>query len=312
MISAALIFTVSLAAVGIGANWLTSAAVFFAQRFRIPEQVIGATLLSLATTLPELAVTVNSAITGHPELALGNALGSIIFNTGVILSVVCIISPVQAKVNQVKGKYIILGLALLAAYLVSLNGWISRTEGLALFALTPALIITAFRGGHLAGGHDDPAPQGSLLHNLAIFLGGALLLAVGSRYMVSSAITIARLLGVQEMVIGVTIVAAGTSLPEFVTCVVAALRGYRGLSMGNILGANILNISWVVAAAAILAKDGLSTQTIHIDLAAAALVTFISFLALLVYNRLGRLYGISILIAYICYVLLRIGPSTGS
>lgn len=320
MVSAFLILMASVVAIGFGANWLIESSVFLAQRYHIPKRVIGATLLSFGTTLPEFAVSLNAALAGSPGLALGNAFGSIIFNTGFILSLVCMLTPIHASFRNLRHQFIFLGLAMLAVLAFAKNDMIAPIEGGALLSLTIAYCWILYRktdaedvsdqaGSHSTSGEKAPHPDGNqraLGVQALFFLLGIALVGFGSKFMVSSATTIARGFGVSETIIGLTIVAAGTSMPELVTSVMSVLKGHRDLSLGNILGANILNITWVTAFVAVSSGTGLTTHGIFKDMLVAGAINLYPLIIILFYRRLGWAYGAVGMVGYIIYAASKV------
>lgn len=244
------------------ADAFVDSAVALAKRFRIPRLIVGIVLVSLATTAPELSVSLMSALQGFPEMALGNAIGSVICNTGLALGLAGVFSvvaiPVLPLVLKTSGLFLLL-LGALAFGFVVIDDTLSRWEGgvlVALFAGYLAFLFVQHRRGALsdeAEFDDDDAsvvhpPLVKLIAVFALSLGGIIL---SSKFIVVGATMIARSFGIPEAVIALTLVALGTSIPEVATCVSAAVKREGAIAVGNIIGANIMNVCWVAGASAL-------------------------------------------------------------
>ena len=257
------LFAVGLLILALGANLLVRGAVGIAARFGVPPLVIGLTVVAFGTSSPEVLVSIQAAIAGDPEIALGNVVGSNIFNVLFILGLSAAITPLVVSRRLVRRDVpIMIGINLLV-YGLSLDGVLRRWEGIVLVSLLTAYIVflirTSTRGGQgIDPGDIDvtPAPQW-WLDPLFVALGLGLQV-LGARWLVSGAVSIATTLGVSELVIGLTIVAAGTSLPEVATSVAAGLRGERDIAVGNVVGSNIFNLLLVLGVASTTAPSGLA------------------------------------------------------
>ena len=250
----------------VGAESLVRGASRLAAAIGISPLVIGLTVVAYGTSAPELAVTLQSALAGQANIALGNIVGSNIFNVLLVLGLSATIAPLVVSKQLVRLEVpLMIGRSLLVL-LLGLDGRISRLDGLALFA--GAIGYTVFvirqsrresRAGNTAVGNQEQSerkqPWPVQVGLIVIGLG---LLVLGSRWLVDGAIGFARLLGVSELIIGLTIIAAGTSLPEVATSVIASIRGQRDISVGNVVGSNIFNIVAVLGLASILSPAGIS------------------------------------------------------
>lgn len=259
-----------------GAEALVRGASRSAAMVGISPLVIGLTVVAYGTSSPELVVSIQSVLAGQSDIALGNVVGSNIFNVLMILGVSALIAPLLVAQQLVRLDVpIMIGVSILTL-LLGLDGSIDRPDGVLLFmggvGYTVFLIYhsrqekdAAVQAEYLREYGDRPLRSTQLwLLNLGYILVGLALLVVGSRWLVAGAIAIAKALGVSELVIGLTIVAAGTSLPELATSVVASLRGERDIAVGNVVGSNIFNIMAVLGLTSIFAPNG-------IPVAAAAL-----------------------------------------
>lgn len=255
--AATVIVVLSTIAMAFGAGWTVSASVQIAERLRISPQLIGLTLVAMGTSAPEFAVSLTAAVEEGSSIAISNVVGSNIFNLGFILGGVVLFRPLTTDSGVVWRDGGALVLSSVAVWLLfGLDLGVERSNGaLLLLGLLSylALLISTARAGRPAdpdGGGPSP-PKGGVRVTLQLLV-GVVLLAASAELMVESASSIAAHLGLSEWVIGITIVAAGTSLPEFTTSLVAAARGQYGLSLGNIVGSDIFNILGVLGLTAVL------------------------------------------------------------
>jgi cation:H+ antiporter len=255
--------TGGLVALLIGAEILVRGAARIAAFFGMSGLVIGLTVVAFGTSSPELSVSVMSSLNGQTDLALGNVVGSNIFNVLFILGISALLTPLAVSVQLIRLDIpVMIGVSALV-YLLSLNGTLGLTEGMILIFLlvvyTGFLIVQGKKTGSADSNEATEKPQGArgLLISVAYILGGLALLVQGSDWLVQGAVSIARRMQVSELVIGLTVIAAGTSLPEVATSVLASLRGQRDIAVGNVVGSNIFNLLGVLGVAAIVAPNGL-------------------------------------------------------
>ena len=249
-----------------GAEMLVRGAARLAAAFGISPLVIGLTIVAFGTGSPELAVGVRSAAAGQADIALGNVIGSNIFNVLFILGVSATVVPLVVAQQLVRLDVPIMIAASAAVYLAALDHIITAIEGLLLFTgivvYTIVLIRQSRRDANAArlaaGPETQPTNGGRPLASAGLIMTGLLMLFLGSRWLVNGAVDIATALGVSQLIIGLTIVAIGTSLPEVATSVVAGLRGQRDIAVGNVVGSNVYNILMVVGLASFFAPTGLS------------------------------------------------------
>lgn len=239
----------------LGADLLVRGAAALAERLGLSPLVIGLTVVAFGTSMPEVSVSIGSVLTGEGGVALGNALGSNIFNILVVLGGSAVIRPLLVDRHLVRLDVpVMIGTAVLVFFL-ALNGVLGQREGILLLGLGVVYTVLLVRAGLKANGHappdpsDPPAPPPRTWKNLTWLSLGLVLLVVGARILVDGSETVARAMGVSELVIGLTVVAAGTSLPELATSFVAALRGQRDIAVGNVVGSNIFNSLVVLGAA---------------------------------------------------------------
>ena len=239
-----------------GADRLTDGAVALAERMQIPQIVIGLTIVALGTSAPEFCVSLVSALKGTADLAVGNVVGSNIFNTMLIVGVAAMVAPMTILPSTVRKDVPVALLASVAlTVMVLMDGDLSRVDAALLFVGFLAFMWVTLRGakGSHAIEQEQAAPRGySVPKSLGLLVLGLACLILGSNIFVDGATTVAQSLGVSEAVIGLTIVAGGTSLPELATSVVAARKGNSGIAIGNVLGSNVLNILLILGAAGLI------------------------------------------------------------
>jgi len=287
-------------------------AVALANALKIPKLIIGIVLVSLATTAPELAVSLTSALRGNPEMALGNAVGSVICNGGLALALSGIVSvaiiAVMPRVLNTAGTCLVT-VAILAFVFVFPDSTLSRWEGAVLvvvfFAYTAYLLWRHRKDkdpaeeGDKAARNERRRPLWLILLFFVVALAGII---IASNVIISSASTIARSFGIPEGMIALTLVALGTSIPEVATCVAAALKKQGSIAVGNILGANIMNICWVAGASAIANDLTLSRQQILFMFPWMFVIVAAMLILLRIGHNLGRRKGLILLALYAIYI----------
>ncbi len=306
-----LLFVIGLVLLVVGAEVMVKGASRLAAGFRIPPLVIGLTVVAFGTSAPEMAVSAGAALSGQGDIALGNVLGSNIFNVLFILGLSALIAPLVVSKQLVRLDVPLMIGASLLVLLLSLNGVLGRWEGLLLMTLsityTAFLVMSARKASRTASEAEQmevPTIIGSA-PNLLLVVAGLVMLVLGARWLVDGAVALASSLGVSERVIGLTIVAVGTSLPEVATSVIATLRGHRDIAVGNVIGSNLLNLLAVLGLASLLAPQGIavSAQVLRFDMltmfavAIACLPIFFSGL------RINRWEGLLFLGYYLIYTL---------
>ena len=284
-----------------GADWFVDGASGIAEKFHIPQLIIGLTIVAMGTSAPEAAVSISAAIKGNADITIGNIVGSNILNILIILGLSSVITTLAVAKSTVKFEIPIM-IAITGLLLVQgLDGTISLLDGIILVAAfigyLTYLFVMAKRDPNMA---DAPAPQNKPLWQALLFtVSGLFLIVRGSNVAVDAASAIARLLGLSERFIGLTIVALGTSLPELFTSVAAARKGNADIAIGNIVGSNIFNILFVV---------GLSSLIIPVPFAAGfiidsgvAIAAAVLLLLCCLGKKLVRWHGVVMLLGYGAY-----------
>ncbi|MGE0681157.1 MAG: calcium/sodium antiporter [Candidatus Binatia bacterium] len=264
-----LLFLFGLVLLIVGAELLVRGASRLAAAVGVSPLVIGLTVVAYGTSSPELAVSVQSTFTGQANIALGNVVGSNIFNVLLILGVSALVAPLLVAQQLVWLDVPIMIGASVVAFLVAQDGVISRFDGALLFAGAIAYTTFLIRQSRKESkeikdeyaqefGANGSQSPGSIVLQLGFIIAGLALLVLGSRWLVNGAVEAARWFGVSELVIGLTIIAAGTSLPEVATSVLASIRGERDIAVGNVVGSNIFNLLAVLGLASLLAPGGVN------------------------------------------------------
>ncbi len=248
MLIPVLLFAVGLVLLIEGGDWFVDGATGIARRFHLPELLIGATVVSIGTTLPEVMVSTTSAISGHSQIAYGNAIGSVICNTALIAALTVAIRPSRVDPRTLRTPVIFFfAAAIFYAVVAYTTGYFSRLVGILLLLIFAVYMVLTVR--EMKGGPEPVEPSGEaseedkpLWQLLALLVVGAVLIAIGADLLVDNGTLIAEALGVPESVIALTLVALGTSLPELVTAITALAKGHGALSLGNVIGANLFNL----------------------------------------------------------------------
>ncbi|PJJ96304.1 sodium:calcium antiporter [Lysobacteraceae bacterium NML91-0213] len=270
-----LLLLAGLAALVLGAELLVRGATRLALATGLSPLVIGLTVVAFGTSAPELAVGIGAARGGVPDIALGNVVGSNITNVLLILGLSALIAPLVVARQLIRVDVPIMVALSLGVLLLARDGVIGIADGLLLVAALVAYTVVQIRIGRrdpdaAPGSPAVDLPDGARgwLTNIALVGGGLALLVVGADWLVDAATTIARLLGLSDLVIGLTVVAVGTSMPEIATSVLATLRGQRELAVGNVVGSNIFNLLGVLGITALFAPDGIgvSQAALHFDM----------------------------------------------
>lgn len=302
-------FALGMFAIIKGADWFTDAAVWIAGKTGIPKVIVGATIVSLATTLPEFAVSVFASYSGHADMSLGNAVGSNIFNIGVILGISLLIRSFPTDPNLFPKQAAFMIAAGTLAFLFAQDGSINSMDGFLLLLILVGylvfLIIHSLQQKQQM--KKDEAVKGTLGLNLIKFIGGSAAVVIGSRITVTSGIGIAEFFKIPELIIGLTLVAMGTSLPELVTSLTATLKGYQELSVGNIIGAGLLNMSWVVGVSATINPIPITPMNLILDF--PFMLTLMGLLLLfgITHKRFVRWEGATFLLIYVAYMTILLG-----
>ena len=302
-----LLFLCGLVLIVKGGDFFVDAATWMAEVSGIPHFVIGATVVSFATTLPELIVSCIGAMRGSNAIAIGNAVGSVTANTGLIMAISVLCIPSIVKRKQYAFKSILLLIATTVLYLSSFGKSFSMIGTVLLLIL---FLISVFESIKIAktessSGEKQKKKKKDLPRNLFKFIFGAAGIVFGADFLVASATEIASVSGVSEAVISATIVAIGTSLPELVTTVTAIVKKQSALSVGNIIGANLIDISVILPVCSLLSGGSLTScaQNLYLDIPICLFTLAIALIPMLFRGKFTRVQGGVLLVVYLAYVL---------
>ncbi len=288
-----------------GGDFLISGSVRIAQYFKLSPFTIGATIMGFGTSAPELCVSLLATLNGAPEVSLGNVVGSNIANIGLVLGITALLAPVTIDPRRLKKETPPLLIATGLLVLLTWNQVLSRVEGMILFTCILLYVYRALSskedGMADIEGETSYFPDAGVWVQIGLILGGLAALILGAHWMVEGAVNIARAYGISEWLIGITIVAVGTSLPEIVSATLSALKGHGEMALGNVFGSNIFNITMVLGAASMIQPLEI-VSPIKMDLLYCAGFT----LALIALIRMGsdlkKRDGIFLLSGYVIYI----------
>ncbi len=302
------LFIVGLILITKGADWFTESAVSISQKSGIPKMIVGATIVSFATTAPEFAVSAYAAYLGHTGLTVGNAVGSAICNAGLILGGVIVVRSIPVEDSSFLKRGVFMIVSALMLLVTSIDGVLTPVDGILLLIVFVAFLYYNYRRQSLLFGTNQEVNEdleqlpGSISKDVAFFVLGAALVVGGSRILIDSGTDIAMWLGVPEMIIGLTLVAFGTSLPELITAISATLKGHHDLTVGNILGANTMDIALILGASSLISELPIQDQSLYYDFPAMLLIMGMIVFFGLTGRKLERWEGGVVLATYIAYV----------
>ena len=314
-----LLFAVGVVLLIKGGDWFVDSAVGIAKRFRVPEIIIGATVVSIGTTLPEVMVSVTAAVNNNGAIAYGNAIGSIICNTALIAALTIAIRPAPVDKKTIATPVLFFfgaaAIYMVAAYIFGrFDRWLGIVMLLVFGAYMAMTIYKGFKNPVQQETEEEDAPSSSLMKDLVVLVISAALIAIGADMLEGSSVSLATMAGIPTEVVGVTVVALCTSLPELVTAVTALLKGHGALSLGNIIGANIFNLVLVSGAAVTISPfvipDGSklfgynTSQLIEIPLMVGVMA--LMTLPALFKGKLRRWQGVVLLGVYAAFVILQV------
>ena len=289
----------------IGGNLLLKSAVSISMKFGIPRLLIGMTVVSLATSAPELIVSIKSAIKGSPDLAISNVLGSNIANLGLVLGITILFSPINISKSVYKKEWPIMIFSALYFLIVIIDGVITKIEGGILVCFLIITIISLIKLRDKNEVEDQLENEDSIIKSIIILFFGGLFLFYGSEWFIDGAIQLANSFGISERIIGITVVSVGTSIPELVTSLVAVFNKEKSISLGNLLGSNIFNVFAVLGITSLVTPLSVLDQNI-IDFDIYVMLFFAALILPLIFFPkklvLGRKEGLIILLFYSFYL----------
>jgi len=305
-----------------GAEWLVAGAAGLARSLGVSALIIGLTVVAYGTSTPEVIVGMQSALAGHPEIALGNVLGSNIANLGLILGLAAILRPTRIDGALFRRELPLLVGSALAVPLLLLDGEVQWWEGAGLMAVavvytawmvrssrhaTDAAIAAATVTADAADAAGAPEPRSGRARLAAIALAGLAVLVVGGQLLVEGAVGVARAIGMSERVVGLTIVAVGTSLPELVTSIIATRRGHTDIAVGNVVGSNIFNVLLCLGGASVVGRVGSPLATVALDVGAMIAFTVVGTVMMRSGRTVTRVEGIILVLGYVGFLAILVG-----
>lgn len=312
---AAVIFIVGLALTIKGGDWFVDSASWFAEATGIPKFVVGATVVSFATTLPELLVSVRAAMNGSAQLAIGNAIGSVTANTTLIMgvSLVAMAGIVSRKSFSLKGGLLLA--AIIGLTLLSVSGQLPTWSAFVLWAIFLVFMISNLIEGKKGAQSDeiDSYEKKEIPSKILWFVLGTAAIVFGAEFLVSSGKTIAAGIGISETVIGFTVIALGTSLPELVTTLTAIRKKEASLSVGNIIGANIIDTTLILPLCAVINGKPLPVERVNLvfDFPVCIIACAIAIVPTIIMGKFKKWQGFALLGVYVLYMALLIVNETG-
>lgn len=318
MLIPVLLFIVGLVCLIKGGDWFVDGSTGIARKFHLPELLIGATVVSIGTTLPEVMVSTTSALTGHGEIAYGNAIGSIICNTALIAAITITVKPGPVNKKTLKTPVLFFfTAAVIYASVAYFTGYFSRIVGFVMLG-----IFIAYMVANVLQMKNNPSEEeeegeegaeGSITKHMVFLVIGAILIAVGANLLVNNGTLIAQGLGVPESVIALTFVALGTSLPELVTAITSLVKGHGALSLGNVIGANVFNLVLVSGVSVTLSPFSVPQNSVlfgHnaslvLDIPVMFAVMLLMTVPALVRGKLSRMQGILLLLIYAVFCTIQ-------
>lgn len=297
----------------VGANYFVDASSSIARIFKIPSMIIGLTIVAFGTSSPELAVNISAILKGSTNIAIGNVVGSNIVNILLILGITAIIKPVNLTTNTLKKEFPFLLISTLALYILALDIFksgpiseLSRFDGvilLILFCMFFYYLITSTIRSNQSSENtkEEPIKKASLPKSILISILGLAGIILGGDLVVNQSVVIARNFGISERIIGLTIVAIGTSLPELVTSVIAATKNESEIAIGNIIGSNIFNILFILGVSSSIKALPVDSGN-YLDIIVLVFATIITYILSITKKKVSRYEGTFLSISYIAYI----------
>ncbi len=287
-----------------GADFFVDGSSSVAKKFKIPSIIIGLTIVSLGTSLPEAAVSITAAFSGSNDLAISNVTGSNIFNLMVVAAICIIIRPMMSDSMMIKRDFPVAVISSVLLILFIMDGTIGRIDAAVFLVGCSAYILLLIKDAkkNRQLNEEDEIKSSPMWLSIIYILGGIAAIAIGGDLVVDSAVEIARVFGLSETIIGLTIVAIGTSLPELATSVVAAKKGESGLAMGNAVGSCILNILFILGISSMLTPIGVASDALF-HTGVMLFTTVLMYIFVITFKRAGRAEGVVSIIIYIAYMV---------
>lgn len=302
-----ILFALGILLVVKGGDYFVDAASWIAEVSGIPKLIVGATIVSVATTLPEMLVSVMAATQGKVDMSIGNAIGSVTANIGLIMALALICMPGVIKRADYLFKSVLM---ILAAFIIVICGFFGKVNLVFSAVLLALFVVFIFENISVAGQSEEKervtATKKTVIINIIKFFAGAAGIVFGAELLVNNGSELARFAGISERIIGVTLVAVGTSLPELITTITAIVKKQSSLSVGNILGANIMDLTLIMPLSALVSGKSLpiSETAAALDLPVCLLVGLIAIAPAMLRSKFSRWQGFILLLVYAVYVIM--------
>lgn len=298
-----LILVISLVLLFLGGEIFVKGSSRLAYRLGISPMIVGLTIVAFGTSTPELGVSIKASLIGNNNIAIGNVVGSNIFNFLFILGLCSIISPLKVRYEFIKFDVPVMIFASLLLGILSFNNQISALDGVILFSCAILYLVILIKTNKAEESQTEIKQESYLRIGIFMTIGLGLLI-FGSSLLVDSAISISKDFGVSDKIIGLTIVAAGTSLPELITSIIATIRGEKEIAIGNVIGSNILNIFIILGLSAPFSKTGLLVESsiLHLDIPLMIFTAIIAWPLMRTGYQLDRKEGSLLVGVYVCYI----------
>ena len=307
MVQVYLLLFAGLVLLFISGKFLVDSSVAISRRLKIPRMIIGLTVVAFGTSAPELLVSLQAAFSGYPEIAIGNVVGSNISNILLVLAITALIYPIPVPASSVKRDWPVMMVVSILLFVFSLNGWLTRLEGGVLVGLLAGYIaysVIRARGANSIAVPEETEGTMKWWVALLIFLVSCLGLAFGADLLVDNVAIIAEDIGISKRVVSITMVAVGTSIPELATSVIAALKKETDISVGNIIGSNIMNILSVLGFTSLVSPIRVSTEIARFDIPWMLGISMMLLLMMLPASRsrITRWEGSFMIFIYLLYI----------
>lgn len=295
----------------VGGDYLVKGSSSIALRLHLSPLVVGLTIVAFGTSTPELLISIQSALKGSPDIAMGNVVGSNICNLALVLGLTAVISPVKVQSNSIKIDWPMTMGSSILLFIVVRQGYIEAHEGVLFLLILFAYLFFIIRksrkdmkASRLEMDEEDipDVPATQIWKDIIFIIIGCIGLYFGSEWFVGSAKELALDLGVEERVVGLTVVALGTSLPELVTAAVASLKGQTALALGNLMGSNIFNILSILGITSIIQTINVNEVILNKDIIWMLLITLMVLPLMIMRREVGRIDGLILLVVYIVYI----------
>lgn len=301
-----LLFILGLIMIIKGGDYFVDGAIWLSRITNLPEVLIGATVVSLATTIPEASVSVLSVLQNQPDIAIGNVVGSVICNTGFVCGLYSIIKPGKVDVKSFRSNGVFLLVCLITFQILAIKGYLNVFSSwillmLLLIYMVFLIIIPMYKSSNIMR-NNRHKPDGGL-ENLVKFVIGLCLIIIGSDFLIDYGVEIANYWGVSAGVIGLSIISIGTSLPELVTAVSSLIKGHDQLSIGNIIGANILNITVVMGISPLIREIPIDNITLTNHIPIMIIINAVLVIPTIITGKIKRIQAILMFLIYILYII---------